>query len=66
MDRETLLMHRALWVSETDRHDGPLPRLTAEEHALYDLLREDRLGDRVRLEQERISFRWLEQALRAV
>jgi hypothetical protein len=66
MDRETLITHAALWVVETDRHPGLLSRLTADEHAMYDLLRGDRLGDRVRLEQERISFRWLEQALRAV
>jgi hypothetical protein len=65
MDRETLMAHRALWVQETERHDGPLRRLTQEEGELFDDLRQDRLGDRVRLEQERIPFGWLQGALAA-
>lgn len=56
MDRETLLAHRALWGREPERHDKPLARLTDEEAALYDDLRTDRLGERVRLEQEHIGF----------
>jgi hypothetical protein len=56
MDRETLLGHRALWVEEPDRCDKPLPRLTPAESGVYEDLRLDRLGVRVRLEQERIAF----------
>jgi len=63
MNRETLMAHRDLWVQEDDRHDGPLNRLTVSERALFDELRHDHLGERVRLEQERISFGWLKQAL---
>lgn len=36
-----------------------LVRLSCEESALYDDLRRNRLGDRVRLEQERIGFDWV-------
>ncbi len=59
MDRETLLEHRALWVEESDRHLGPLRRLTPTEASLYEDLASDRLGPRIRLEQERISFSWM-------
>lgn len=64
MDRETLLAHRALWGSEPERHDKPLHRLTAAETSLYDDLRHDRLGERVRLEQERIGFDHVARAVR--
>ena len=40
-----------------------LPRLSAEETALYNDLRDNRLRSNLRLEQERISFGWLQQAL---
>jgi hypothetical protein len=66
MDRRTLLAHRPFWVQETDRHNGTLSRLTPAERELFEELQHDRLGDHVRLEQERISFGWLEQALAAL
>jgi hypothetical protein len=44
-------------------YDGELPRLTALERALYDDIRQNRLGELVRLEQERIPFGWLLRAL---
>ena len=40
-----------------------LPRLSAEETVLYNDLRYNRLRSNLRLEQERISFGWLQQAL---
>lgn len=58
MDRETLMRHRELWVTEEDRHEGALSRLTPSERGLFDDLKHDSLGHRVRLEQERISFAW--------
>jgi hypothetical protein len=66
MDRATLDAHRALWVKEpAEKHyTGDTSRLTAEERALFDDLRADRFGERVRLEQERIGYTWLEAALR--
>ncbi len=65
MDRATLLEHRCLWGEEPadKRCSAALSRLTAEEQALYLDLREDRLGQRLRLEQEHIRFSWLEKAL---
>jgi hypothetical protein len=63
MDRETLLLHRALWVEEPDPCHNPLPRLTQAEQEVYEELRCDRLGVRVRLEQERIAFGHLERTL---
>jgi hypothetical protein len=56
MDRETLMAHRPLWVQEQEPHRGALAGLTAEEQELYGALRSDALGERVRLEQERIAF----------
>lgn len=63
MDRETLLAHRALWGEEPRpiRHD--LPRLTADESAVYDDLRFDRLQRGLRLEQERVGFGWVRERL---
>ena len=66
MDRETLLQHATLWVRESDPYDEELPRLTSVERVLYDDLRYNRLGERVRLEQERIPYGWLRRALQAV
>ena len=63
MDRETLLEHAPLWVREGNPYDGELLRLNSAERALYDDLRHNRLGERVRLEQERIPFGWLERRL---
>jgi hypothetical protein len=63
MDRETLHGHSHLWVRESAPYLGELSRLHAAEQALYDDLRFNRLGERVRLEQERIGFRWVERAI---
>ena len=42
------------------------PRLNAEEGALYDDLRDNRLRRNLRIEQERIGFGWVEAALAAL
>ncbi len=64
MDRQTLLDHRPLWGVETKPETAVLARLTAGESALYEQLRQNHWGDRVRLEQERIGFDHLRTALR--
>ena len=56
MDRATLLAHEAQWVRESSSANVPLDRLTTEEAELYRDLVEDSLGPSVRLEQERIRF----------
>jgi len=63
MDRRTLLAHAAQWGEEPQPLLRDLPRLTAAERALFDELRDNRLALRLRLEQERIGFGWLQQAL---
>ncbi|MCX7693324.1 DUF3322 domain-containing protein [Tepidimonas taiwanensis] len=63
MDRETLLAHRQHWGEESDPIARDLPRLTPEEAAVYDDLRFHRLQPRLRLEQERIGYAWVERHL---
>lgn len=66
MDRATLLAHAPQWGEEPQPLLRALPRLTAEEADLFDALRDNRLAPRVRLEQERIGFGWLQEALAAL
>ncbi|MDB5961833.1 MAG: hypothetical protein JWP59_3127 [Massilia sp.] len=68
MDAATLQTHRALWgMEERDkRHTGELARLSAAEYALYDALRNDVFGERLRMEQERLGFGWVRAAIEAV
>ena len=58
MDAETLTAHRERWGRETTPTSATLDRLTPREAAVYDDLVSDRLGERVRLEQERIDWAW--------
>ena len=51
---------------KSSHETAPLTRLTAEESALYDQLRQDKLGCHIRLEQEKIGFEWLVEALGAL
>ncbi|EKD37175.1 MAG: hypothetical protein ACD_75C01227G0002 [uncultured bacterium] len=64
MDREILLAHRLHWGQEQQPSRNELSRLTSEEQLLYDDLRFDRLAARLRLEQERIGFAWVEKMVR--
>jgi hypothetical protein len=65
MDAATFHAHRHLWGSEDadKRFTGALMRLTEEEHALYNALRENIFGERLRLEQERIAYGWVISAI---
>jgi hypothetical protein len=63
MDRETLMAHEPHWAEEPRPANRDLPRLRPAEQTLYDDLRHDRIRPALRLEQERIGFRWLEAAL---
>jgi len=63
MDRATLMAHQTQWGEEMQPVPRDLPRLDAAEAALFDDLRCNRLGTGVRLEQERIGFSWLQNAL---
>lgn len=65
MDSATLQQHRPLWGMEDrdKRHTAELARLTADEQALYQGLRDDVWAERLRLEQERVGFGWLTAAI---
>jgi hypothetical protein len=63
MDRGTLMAHRARWVDEDRPTKAALSRLTREEQELYEDLVTDALGQRVRLEQERIDWGWASERL---
>ena len=65
MDENTLLSHGDAWVVEPEnrRQTGDLDNLDNAEKKLYGKLRNDTLGERVRLEQEIISFNLLREKL---
>jgi hypothetical protein len=65
MDRDTLLAHRSQWVSEPTPTRAALDLLTPAEQSLYQTLINGIYGPTVRLEQERVNFGWLGQALPA-
>ena len=64
MDSATLFAHRPHWGEEPDPARCRLARLTAEETALYDELRFDRIQPGLRLEQERVGYGWFCDNLR--
>ena len=63
MDRETLLRHQPHWGVESKPAYHDLPHLTSDEAEVYDALRFSRFQPELRLEQERISFGWLNEQL---
>ncbi len=63
MDRGTLMAHRSLWTREPSQERRDLARLTSAEREVFDDLRDNRLGEGVRLEQERIAYSRLHFAL---
>lgn len=63
MDRATLLAHRAQWVAEPTQITASLDLLNPVESALYRELLNHTHAPSVRLEQERVSFALIEQAL---
>jgi hypothetical protein len=64
MDRDTLLAHRNLWVREHFPVKTGLQYLTNKERTLFEDLAADSYGNAVRLEQEAVSFEWLNAYLR--
>lgn len=63
MNHATLLAHRDQLVREDNPTSVPLQHLTAAEQSLYHDLVEDRFGTAVRLEQERVRFGLVHEAL---
>ena len=65
MDRQTLLDHRGHWVHEPAPVATALPGLHPDETALYHDLVEGTIRPSLRLEQERVRFSAIEEALRS-
>ncbi|MGK5065744.1 DUF3322 domain-containing protein [Janthinobacterium sp. LB3P112] len=65
MDIATLQAHRLLWGREEQhkRHVGNLTRLIDEERVLFHMLRDNTLGECIRMEQERLGFHWVRSAI---
>jgi len=63
MDQNTFIGHKMFWGEENTPETRDLPRLTSEEGALYDELRNDIHGINLRLEQEHIGFHRLQDIL---
>ena len=65
MDWETLEAHRSFWGQEPidKRYAGEPSYLTVQEQVLFDNLRQDKFGECIRLEQEKIGYRWVEGVL---
>ncbi|WP_332879727.1 Wadjet anti-phage system protein JetD domain-containing protein [Massilia sp. S19_KUP03_FR1] len=65
MDAATLHAHRPLWGMEPadKRYVGELTRLDTAEQALFGALRDNVHGQYVRMEQERIGYRWVKDVL---
>lgn len=63
MDRATLDAHADFWGQEDKPLRVDLHRLTPEERALYDDLRDNRIRAGLRLEQEHVGFHWLTHRL---
>ena len=66
MDRETLMAHKVHWGREKTPCTSELSYLTEEESFLYDELRFNSIRPNLRLEQEFISFSYVEEVLQAL
>jgi hypothetical protein len=58
------MAHRDRWVTEDRPTRSALTRLISDERSLYADLVQNSMGERVRLEQERIDWCWADQRLR--
>lgn len=63
MDRATLDAHVSFWGREDKPFRCDLQRLTLEESSLYDDLRDNRIREGLRLEQEHLNFGWVRERM---
>jgi len=66
MTEDVLLSNRNLWVVEEKPFLGELSRLTDEEETLFHALRDNNWGEKIRLEQERISYGRVRQEVETI
>lgn len=64
MDRATLMAFPLHWGVEEKQTVRDLVHLNAQEQQLYDDLRDNRIRQNLRLEQERIGFQWVESRIK--
>ncbi|MBU0674029.1 MAG: hypothetical protein KJ950_05245 [Proteobacteria bacterium] len=64
MDRNTVLQHQEQWGHEQSPANRELPRLNEAETQLYNDLRNNQFTKALRLEQEKISYTFLQSALK--
>lgn len=63
MTEDILLEHKKLWVNEPKQHLSEIEHLTTEEYSLVCKLQNDYFGKGIRLEQERVAFKFIEKFL---
>ncbi|MEF9984022.1 MAG: DUF2220 family protein [Oscillospiraceae bacterium] len=63
MTQDILLSHQSLWAKEEKQFIAPIEHLTCDEYPLACKLQANHWGEGVRLEQERISFSYVENFL---
>lgn len=63
MDRATLEAHAVFWGREDAPQRADLSRLRPDELDLYNALRDNRIREGLRLEQEYLSFGWVRERL---
>lgn len=67
MDEETLLKHKRLWVTEHEQHTAlSFDELTQEESKVYEGIKNNRWGENIRLEQERIHWEYAKEILNKI
>jgi hypothetical protein len=57
------MAHKSLWGEEGTQVQHDLPHLTETEQSLYDELRDNRIRQNLRLEQEQVGFEWVQTTL---
>ncbi|MDQ6952072.1 MAG: DUF2220 family protein [Mariprofundaceae bacterium] len=66
MDKRTMLSHQYAWGREPKQESKDLKFLNQKETDMYDDLRHNRLADKLRLEQDRITFSDVTQAVKYI
>ena len=67
MDEKTLLKYQSLWAEEEKPHTAFfLPELTPTEQAVYQGIKQNRWGERIRLEQERINWNYAREIIQTL
>jgi len=66
MDKRTMMKHQYAWGTEPKQEIKDLKYLNLEESDMYDDLRKNRVQNKLRLEQERISFHDVIQAVNVI